>query len=311
MTKLKSEIREFLTFVAGSVMKMERVDRLTVAAYGVAIAALAAPIALILGFAFSVFSIKGAGGESLTSSVMGLLIFSSLLLTAYARCVNRAPIKTLHLKGVLAVLFVLFMVLPAAVLLVPGLFPILIWLAGPSLLLMVLIFSLVIGWLLINLYRYLSLRPPLLLLRSKPGGWVGKWLLAMLLALTDVLLVSMLPKGIFGSNAFIGAFGAVDVVAVPLFWTNWLVVCWRLVTSTGVDHFIQAADRLVLFIWCGLLVIALGCSLLVSLFFGVISGVGLHFLVLIGFVKLNSAFIRVFFKGQSFFSGVVCSVGKG
>ena len=33
MAKLKSEIREFLTFVAGSVMKMERVDRLTVAAY--------------------------------------------------------------------------------------------------------------------------------------------------------------------------------------------------------------------------------------------------------------------------------------
>lgn len=311
--KVRNNVAGLIRGVVGSVAEKERVSRRVIAAYGLTI------LSLAMGLAISLFidapRIVEAGWFRALVGLFLVLVHVAGAVAVYARMTQRSPVKTMHMKGVLVILFLLVFV-PADIASIPGASPVvLVYLAYPLALVAPWVLGAAIGYLLVNLYRYARLAPPLVSITSRPPGAVGKWLLAAV-PVACVLGVLSLYLVVVGVGTDTG-----HLVARSLLVLAWLPVVWRLVTCDGMAHCVQAFDRGVLLFWGKALFSVWMLSLVIPLGLGALGDMGVLLLlvlaltvypmVLIGFVKLYKASVRVLFKGQSFFAGVADSGGSG
>lgn len=292
--------------IANDIAPMERVNGRAVAAYGLTLLSLAVGAAICLPLGM----LDGDGLRAWTGIFLVLLCVT-MYVTLRARVTQRSPVKTMHLKGVLVVLYLLFVV-PNAISSIPGVMPTLLMFMPFWLGFVPWVLAAAAGFLLVNLYRYARLQPPLVSFTSKPSGAVGKWLLVAGLAVS-VLSVLSLYLAVLG----VGGIDLMIPAARVLLMLAGLSVGWRLVTSDGMAHCVQAADRAVLLLWAkGLSFVWLGGLALIGVLGTELAGYSFMLLVvfmaltvfpvaLIGFVKLFRSSIRVLFKGQSFFAGVI------
>lgn len=297
--------------IVNDVAPTERVNGRGLAAYGLTLLCLAVGAAMCLPL--------GTLDRDVLRALAGIflvLLCVTMYVALRARVTQRSPVKTMHLKVVLVVLYLLFVV-PNAISSIPGVTPTLLMFMPLWLGFIPWVLAAAAGFLLVNLYRYVRLQPPLVSFTSKPSGAVGKWLLVAGLAvsLLSVLSLYLVVLGV----------GAIDLMipaAQVLLMLAGLSVGWRLVTSDGMAHCFQAADRGVLLFWAkGMSFVWLSGLALLGVLGTELAGYSSMLLVvfmaltvfpvaLIGFVKLFRSSIQVLFKGQSFFAGVADSGGR-